>query len=108
MAKSPDIEKLVERAYKDIEPPAYVAEELAESLPATRVRPRRAWVAIRTRIGPEGRLVDVCTGTGKQESLHAYYDRTAILGRDARGGAMTLMVATEMARWEKESTAVRP
>ena len=46
MAKSPDIEKLVERAYKDIEPPAYVAEELAESLPATRVRPRRAWVAM--------------------------------------------------------------
>ncbi len=46
MAKTPDIEKLVERAYRDIEPPAYVAEELAESLPATRVRPRRAWVAM--------------------------------------------------------------
>ncbi len=32
-----------------------------------------------------------------------YYDRTATLGRDDRGGAMALMVATEMAFWEKET-----
>lgn len=62
----------------------------------------RAWNAIKTRVPANGRLVDVCTGTGKQEDLHAYYDRTAILGPDERGGAMALMVATEMAAWEKE------
>jgi rhamnogalacturonyl hydrolase YesR len=57
----------------------------------------RAWYAIRTRVAEDGQLVDVCTGTGKQPSLRAYYDRTAILGRDPRGGAMALLVATELA-----------
>jgi len=56
----------------------------------------RAWYAIRTRIGSGGNLVDVCTGTGKQKSLRDYYDRTAILGRDARGGAMALLAANEI------------
>ncbi len=62
----------------------------------------RAWTAIKSRIGPEGVLVDVCTGTGKMKSLRDYYDRTAILGRDDRGGAMALMLATELAYWERE------
>jgi len=61
----------------------------------------RAWYAIRTRIGSEGWLVDVCAGTGKQKSLRDYYDRTAILGRDARGGAMALLVASEFDTWQK-------
>ncbi|HRX77599.1 MAG TPA: glycoside hydrolase family 88 protein [Pirellulaceae bacterium] len=56
----------------------------------------RAWYAIRTRIGKGGELVDVCTGTGKQQSLRDYYDRTALLGRDDRGGAMALLVANEI------------
>ena len=60
---------------------------------------KRAWYAIRTRIGPAGHLVDVCTGTGKQPNLRAYYDRPAILGRDNRGGAMALLVATELAAY---------
>jgi rhamnogalacturonyl hydrolase YesR len=60
---------------------------------------RRAWAAIRTRVADDGRLVDVCTGTGKQTSLRAYYDRGAILGRDPRGGAMALLAATELARY---------
>ncbi|MEE3369093.1 MAG: glycoside hydrolase family 88 protein [Planctomycetota bacterium] len=60
---------------------------------------KRAWYAIRTRIGSAGHLVDVCTGTGKQSNLRAYYDRPAILGRDNRGGAMALLVATELAAW---------
>lgn len=55
----------------------------------------RGWRAILTRIADDGRLVDVCTGTGKQTSLRAYYDREALLGRDPRGGAMALLVATE-------------
>ena len=60
----------------------------------------RAWYAIRTRVPPNGRLVDVCTGTGKQKDLREYYDRKAILGPDARGGAMAILVATELARGE--------
>lgn len=61
-----------------------------------------AWAAIKRRIAPDGSLVDVCTGTGKQASLRAYYDRAAILGRDERGGAMALMAATEIAAWRME------
>ena len=61
---------------------------------------RRGWYAIKSRVAADGTLVDVCTGTGKQKSLRDYYDRTAILGRDGRGGAMALLVATEMLAWE--------
>jgi rhamnogalacturonyl hydrolase YesR len=57
----------------------------------------RAWYAIRARVAPSGELVDVCTGTGKQKSLRDYLDRPAILGRDPRGGAMALLIATELA-----------
>ena len=63
---------------------------------------RRAWPAIQARIASDATLVDVCTGTGKQKNLQAYFDRTAILGADNRGGAMALMVTTEMARWRRE------
>ena len=66
----------------------------------------RAWQAIKTRIGNDGNLVDVCTGTGKQKSFRDYLDRKAILGRDDRGGAMALMVSTEIAFAEREK-AVR-
>uniref|UniRef100_UPI003565D303 glycoside hydrolase family 88 protein n=1 Tax=Stieleria sp. TaxID=2795976 RepID=UPI003565D303 len=61
----------------------------------------KSWSAIKSRIGSGGQLVDVCTGTGKQKTVRDYYDRTAILGRDDRGGAMALLVATEIAFWEK-------
>lgn len=62
----------------------------------------KAWSAIKSRIGADGHLVDVCTGTGKMKSLREYLDRTATLGRDDRGGAMALMVSTEIAFWERE------
>ncbi|MBI3697792.1 MAG: glycoside hydrolase family 88 protein [Acidobacteria bacterium] len=62
----------------------------------------RAWYAIRTRVAANGDLVDVCASTGKQKSLRAYLERPAILGPDARGGAMALLVATEMMQWENE------
>lgn len=65
-------------------------------------RIRKAWNGVMQRIANDGELIDVCTGTGKQRDLRAYYDRTAILGRDARGGAMSLLLATEMAAWEAE------
>jgi unsaturated rhamnogalacturonyl hydrolase len=56
-----------------------------------------AWRAILARVGPQGELVDVCESTNKQKTLQDYLDRAAILGKDARGGAMALMFATEMA-----------
>lgn len=59
----------------------------------------RAWQGLKLRMGADGSLFDVCTGTGKQKSLRDYYDRQAILGKDARGGAMSLLVATEYARY---------
>jgi len=61
----------------------------------------KGWYAIRARIATDGRLVDVCTGTGKQETLTDYYHRPAILGYDARSGAMALLVATEMAKYQR-------
>ncbi|MFG0332110.1 MAG: glycoside hydrolase family 88 protein [Maioricimonas sp. JB049] len=63
----------------------------------------RAWEAIKLRVGPDGRLFDVCTGTGKQSRLRDYLDRPAILGRDERGGAMALMVTTEMLAYESQT-----
>lgn len=79
-------------------------------LPEHKFRPAidRAWRAIKSRIAPNGRLVDVCTGTGKQKNLRAYYDRTAILGPDDRGGAMAMMVASLMATWENGQVPVNP
>ncbi len=63
----------------------------------------KGWQAVKARVADDGSLVDVCTGTGKMKSLREYLDRTAILGRDPRGGAMSLLVATEMAQWVKEN-----
>lgn len=63
---------------------------------------RRAWPSIKQRIGPNGSLVDVCTGTGKMKSLREYLDRPATLGKDDRGGAMAFMVSTELAFAERE------
>jgi len=54
-----------------------------------------AWRAILARTGADGRLMDVCESTGKQKSLKDYIHRAAILDRDARGGAMALLLATE-------------
>ncbi|MBW3540514.1 MAG: glycoside hydrolase family 88 protein [Planctomycetes bacterium] len=68
----------------------------------------RALRAIQLRIAADGSLVDVCTGTGKQKSLRDYFDRTAILGPDPRGGAMALLVTCEMAAWTKRRDAAQP
>jgi unsaturated rhamnogalacturonyl hydrolase len=67
-------------------------------IPAEKYRPivDRAWTAVKGRVAPDGQLIDVCTSTGKQKNLKAYLDRTAILGLDPRGGAMALLLATEL------------
>jgi unsaturated rhamnogalacturonyl hydrolase len=54
-----------------------------------------AWRAILAGTSADGRLMDVCESTGKQKSLKDYLHRAAILDRDARGGAMALLFATE-------------
>ncbi len=59
---------------------------------------RRAWDAITVRIADDGNLSGVCTGTGKQLTLQDYFDRPAIFGKDARGGAMALLVCVELSR----------
>ncbi len=59
-----------------------------------------AWQGVKARVAADGSLVDVCRSTGKQESLRAYYDREAILGKDDRGGAMALLFSTELAASE--------
>jgi len=57
-----------------------------------------AWRAISLRTGADGRLVDVCESTGTRGmNDNDYLRRMAILGRDDRGGGMTMFFATEMA-----------
>lgn len=56
-----------------------------------------AWNAVKMHISTDGKtFINVCTGTGKQPGLDDYYRREAILGSDARGGAMALLLASEM------------
>jgi len=56
-----------------------------------------AWASVKRRtIG--NFFVDVCTGTGKQKSSGAYYNREAIMGKDDRAGAMAMNFAVEMHR----------
>jgi rhamnogalacturonyl hydrolase YesR len=57
----------------------------------------RAWNAVKRRTSLEGELMDVCESTGKQTSVEAYFNREAMLGTDPRGGAMALMLSTELA-----------
>ena len=61
-----------------------------------------AWRAVNARVKSDATLVDVCRSTGRQDSLRAYLDREAILGRDDRGGAMALLAATEREFWRGE------
>jgi rhamnogalacturonyl hydrolase YesR len=56
----------------------------------------RAWRGLSAHIAIDGSLVDVCIGTGAQETRQYYLDRTAIFGPDDRGGAMALWAAMEV------------
>ena len=58
----------------------------------------KAWQAILTRTGADGRLVDVCESTGTRGlGYDDYIRRAAIAGRDDRGGGMAMFFATELA-----------
>jgi rhamnogalacturonyl hydrolase YesR len=54
-----------------------------------------AWLAINSRTSPSGTFIDVCESTARMTSLDQYLKRAAILGEDARGGAMAMLFATE-------------
>lgn len=62
-----------------------------------------AWQGVVERIDDNGGLVDCCTNTGVQRSLHAYIDRPAIFGYDDRGGAMALWFALELEQLRRTS-----
>jgi unsaturated rhamnogalacturonyl hydrolase len=56
-----------------------------------------AWQSVSARTAPDGRLLDVCESTNKQKTLEDYLRRAALFDKDARGGAMGLLFATELA-----------
>jgi unsaturated rhamnogalacturonyl hydrolase len=64
--------------------------------PSYQARVQAAWRGILARTGPDGVLLDVCESTGKQKSLEDYLNRTASFGKDARGGGMAMLLATEL------------
>ena len=89
-------------AYREFSATAMIGFAMAKGarlgwLDASVYRPasEKAWAAIKTRVSNKAEVIDVCTNTGKQKSLKDYFDRPAILGVDARAGAMALLFATE-------------
>ena len=56
------------------------------------------WRAASERIGPDGEVVDGCTGTGAVNDQRFYIDRAAEYGRDDRTGNLALWFAVEMER----------
>jgi rhamnogalacturonyl hydrolase YesR len=56
----------------------------------------RAWLAVNSRSSSAGTFIDVCESTARMTSLEQYLRRAAILGDDARGGAMAMLFATEL------------
>jgi rhamnogalacturonyl hydrolase YesR len=56
----------------------------------------RAWRGLLARIGEDGTMIDVCTGTGAGPTRDYYLNRAGLTGPDDRGGAMALTAAIEM------------
>jgi unsaturated rhamnogalacturonyl hydrolase len=56
----------------------------------------RAWTAVNSRTSSSGSMIDVCESTAGLTTLEQYLQRAAILGEDARGGAMAMLFATEL------------
>ncbi len=67
----------------------------------------RCWNAASEAIADDGRLVDVCAGTGPQMSVREYLDRPAVSGFDDRGGAMAMWFALEMAKLARAEEGAR-
>ncbi len=56
------------------------------------------WRAASERVGPDGDVVDGCTGTGAVNDRRFYIDRAAECGRDDRTGNLALWFAVETER----------
>jgi rhamnogalacturonyl hydrolase YesR len=56
----------------------------------------RGWEAVLARVGEDGTVSDVCSGTGAQPSREYYLTRPVVNGADDRGGAMALLAALEI------------
>jgi unsaturated rhamnogalacturonyl hydrolase len=56
-----------------------------------------AWRSVSARTASDGTLLNVCESTNKQKTVEDYLKRAALFDKDARGGAMGLLFATEMA-----------
>ena len=55
---------------------------------------QKAELATLRRVAADGSINNVCTGTGKQKNLRAYYDREALQSQNDRAGAMALIFLT--------------
>jgi unsaturated rhamnogalacturonyl hydrolase len=95
-------------SYEEFSATAMIATAMARGvrggwLDRTKYQPLidKAWAAIVARISPTGELTGVCESTGKQKTLEDYLHRKAIDGRDARGGGMALLFATELCCYNK-------
>jgi rhamnogalacturonyl hydrolase YesR len=64
----------------------------------------KAWDGVNKRISDDADLVDVCTGTGFQESRESYLYRAAEYGYDDRGGSMAIWFATELERLHRSDS----
>jgi hypothetical protein len=60
---------------------------------------RRAWTALTTYVGADGRLSQVCAGTGQSQDAAYYLDRPRVTG-DLHGQAALLWFAAELAARE--------
>jgi len=60
----------------------------------------RGWLALANRIDGEGRLEDVCVGTGRRSTAEEYLARPRVAG-DAHGQAALLWAAAAMIRLEQ-------
>jgi rhamnogalacturonyl hydrolase YesR len=69
-----------------------------DDAPAYRAAVARAWDAVNARSGTGGTFIDVCESTARIETLEGYLQREALLGTDPRGGAMAMLLATELMR----------
>jgi hypothetical protein len=65
--------------------------------PAYGVAVRRAWAGLAGYVGPDGRLSQVCVGTGQSRDAGYYLGRPTVTG-DLHGQAALLWFAAELAR----------
>ncbi len=90
-------------AYPEFSATAMIGFALQHGLQKGWIKGRRyrqavdhAWLAVNSRSSATGSFIDVCESTARMTSVQQYLQRAAILGNDARGGAMAMLFATEL------------